>query len=99
MHAARLTSCQFRIGADLLTGADLEGGEDADLDTSHSDESASDDSVSEASDDAEREDEEAATDDVATAKGNYKRQDDKKLLPTEDKCVVLHILAVICLSL
>lgn len=71
--------------SDLLTGADLEGGEDADLDTSHSDESASDDSVSEASDDAEREDEEAATDDVATAKGNYKRQDDKKLLPTEDK--------------
>ena len=71
-----------------MTGADLDG-EDADSDLSDPDESASDDSVSAASDeDAEQEDE----DDIATAKGNHKRREDKNLLPTEDKCVVLHIL-------
>ncbi|KAL3145791.1 hypothetical protein ABBQ38_015168 [Trebouxia sp. C0009 RCD-2024] len=71
--------------SDLLTGADLDGGEDADSDLSHPDESASGDSLSGASEDAEQEDEDAATDDIATAKGNHKRREDKKLLPTEDK--------------
>lgn len=89
VHAARLASNVFCAAADLLTGADLDGGEDADSDLSHPDESASGDSLSGASEDAEQEDEDAATDDIATAKGNHKRREDKKLLPTEDKCVSL----------
>ncbi|KAL3156038.1 hypothetical protein ABBQ32_013026 [Trebouxia sp. C0010 RCD-2024] len=71
--------------SDLLTGADLPGGEDADSDMSHPDESASGDSMSAAREDAEQEDEDAAMDDIATAKGNHKRREDKQLLPTEDK--------------
>lgn len=82
------------LTADLLTGADLDADEDADSDLSHSDESADGDSMehgSDALDDEEQEDENAATDDIVTAKGNHKRREDKKLLPTEDKCVALSL--------
>lgn len=84
----------LHLTADLLTGADLDGDEDADSDLSHSDESADGDSMgagSDALDDEEQEDENAATDDIVTAKGNHKRREDKKLLPTEDKCVALSL--------
>lgn len=93
---AKHTCCQakhptsFHVTADLLTGADLNGDEDADSDLSHSDESADGDSMrdgSDALDDEEHQDEDAATDDIVTAKGNHKRREDKKLLPTEDKWV------------
>lgn len=87
ISVARLAPNKFPVAADLLTGADLPGGEDADSDMSHPDESASGDSMSAAREDAEQEDEDAAMDDIATAKGNHKRREDKQLLPTEDKFV------------
>lgn len=80
--------------ADLLTGADLDADEDADSDLSHPDESASGDSMgdgSDALDDEEQEDKDAANDDIVTANGNHKQRQDKKLLPTEDKCVALSL--------
>lgn len=87
-------SDQSHLPADLLTGADLGGGDDADSDLSQPDESASGDSMDDGSgalDNEEQEDEDAALDDVVTAKGNHKRREDKKLLPTEDKYVPLSL--------
>ena len=94
INVAQLASDQLCILADLLTGADLNSGEDADSDLSNSDESGGGDSmrdVSGALNDEEQEDEDAANDDIVTAKGNHKRREDKKLLPTEDKCVALSL--------
>lgn len=99
---AQLASDQFCILADLLTGADLDGGEDADSDLSNSDESAARDSVgdvSDALDHEEQEDEDAANDDIVTAKGNHKRREDKKLLPTEDKYIALSLCLLFCIWL
>ena len=87
------------LNADLLTGADLNtDDEDDDSDLSHEDDSAGEDELGQdhvddlmddddgMGDDA---DEAAAGDDVATAKGNHERRDDKGLLPTEDKYVLI----------
>ena len=92
IDAAQLVTDQHCIPADLLTGADLDGGEDADSVLSDSNESAGGHSMGDGSHglvDEEQEDEDAAMDDVVTAKGNHKRREDKKLLPTEDKFVAL----------
>ena len=97
---AQLASDQFCIPADLLTGADLDGGEDADSELSGSHGSADEDSMDDGSnalDDEEQEDEDAATDDIVTAKGNHKRREDKKLLPTEDKSVALIFFLPLCI--
>ena len=101
-YAAMQASDQSYIPTDLLTGADLGGGEDADSDLSHPDESASGDSVgdwSSALNDEEQEDEDAASNEIVTAKGNHKRREDKKLLPTEDKYVALTSCCVCTLGL
>lgn len=88
------------FGADLLTGADLNADDEDDSDLSHEDDSAGEDELGhEQADDftdddddddmGDDVDEAAAGDDVATAKGNHIRRDDKGLLPTEDKCVLI----------
>lgn len=85
------------FGADLLTGADLNADDEDDSDLSHEDDSAGDELGHEHADDftdddddddmGDDVDEAAAGDDIATA--NHKRRDDKGLLPTEDKCVLI----------
>jgi len=81
--------------ADLLTGADLNADQQDDLDLEG--DSAAEDDVSDLADadaadghgddhrDANLDMMDDASGDVATAKGMHKREEDRNLLPTEDK--------------